>query len=115
VAGLGIVIAWSGYTLLIWGYAKWGQGKNPGTPQLSISDVALPSHRPAYLVAMNAYATASAGGTQSGATTKAPTTKTVKPVTPPGAPTDVGSKASPSGNATTATPGLKGGFTVGGG
>ena len=50
MAGLGLILTWSGYLLLAWGVSKVKAGSG-GTP-LSLSDCALPSHRAAYIAAM---------------------------------------------------------------
>lgn len=60
MAGLGLVLTWSGYMLAVWGYSKIKSAYTGNG--LSIADLALPSHRVAYLNAMTAY---QAGGTTS--------------------------------------------------
>src|SRR5580692_549793 len=55
MAGLGLILSWSGYMLAVWGVSKMKAG-NGGTP-LSISDIVLPSHRAAYIAAMSPTAT----------------------------------------------------------
>lgn len=62
MAPVGLILAWGGYTLLIFGYTKWRWSSDPTAKQLSISDLALPSHRTTYINALAAY---TAGGTTS--------------------------------------------------
>jgi hypothetical protein len=59
----GIGIIWFGYTVSVYGYSMFMVGRSQNiAPSLSISDLVLPSHLPAYQAAMGAYA---AGGTTS--------------------------------------------------
>jgi len=51
---LGILILWSGYLLGITGFAKIRSARG-GAPALTLSDIALPSHRATYLAAAMAW------------------------------------------------------------
>jgi hypothetical protein len=62
VAPLGLIIAWGGYLFGAYGLALWKWSSDPSATKLTISDLALPSHRAAYIAAMTSYA---AGGTTS--------------------------------------------------
>lgn len=57
MASLGIVILWSGYTLGIFGLSRIKSAYG-SVPNLTISDLALPSHRATYLAAVKAWSTA---------------------------------------------------------
>ena len=76
MATLGILLLWAGYTTGVFGFAKI-KAAYGASPSLSISDLALPSHRTTYLTAATAWttssgtaatSTASGSGTGSGAT-----------------------------------------------
>jgi hypothetical protein len=54
MATLGLVILWSGYMVGVFGYSKIKAATN-GSPKLSVSDLALPSHRSVYLTAAAAW------------------------------------------------------------
>jgi len=49
VGALGVVVTWAGYALFVLGFSKVKSARS-GT-RLSLSDVALPSHRAAYMAA----------------------------------------------------------------
>jgi hypothetical protein len=51
MAGLGIILTWSGYLLAVWGYSKIRSAYNP-QGALSLPDCALPSRRATYIAAM---------------------------------------------------------------
>lgn len=59
MASLGLLLLWSGYTFGIFGWAKIRTAG--GAPKLSFSDVALPSHRAAYLTAVQSSLTGAGG------------------------------------------------------
>ena len=103
MATLGIVLLWGGYTIGVFGFAKIKSAYGL-SPSLSISDLALPSHRATYLAAATSWgnqvstpgagstpATGGAagigapGGTQSGPTAApVPGQTIVTPTTPGG-------------------------------
>ena len=94
MAPLGFFVLWAGYTLGIFGFSKiksaYGQ-----SPSLSLSDLALPSHRSTFMAAASAWTGAS---TPPGTSSLVPTTPPVK-----------------LGNPNTSTPGASigiGGVTV---
>lgn len=47
---LGLFMMWAGYTLGIWGFSKYKTARAPAFKS-SLSDLVLPSHRQAYLLA----------------------------------------------------------------
>jgi len=68
MATLGIVLLWGGYTIGIFGFAKIKSAYGL-SPTLSVSDLALPSHRNTYLAAAQAWgsgSTAAASSTGTG-------------------------------------------------
>jgi hypothetical protein len=76
MATLGLLILWSGYTVGMFGFAKIKSAYG-AAPTLSISDLALPSHRGTYMAAAAAWGSgtptaASAGTTPTGSGASAP-------------------------------------------
>jgi hypothetical protein len=67
---LGFVMIWAGYTFGIFGFAKIQTAL--GSPKLSLSDVALPSHRAIYLAAAATWGTNGGGVPGSAAVSGAP-------------------------------------------
>jgi hypothetical protein len=67
---LGVVLIWAGYTFGIFGFAKIQTAL--GSPKLSLSDVALPSHRATYLAAAATWGTNGGGVPGSAAVSGAP-------------------------------------------
>ena len=64
---LGILILWSGYLLGVAGFAQIKSARGT-VPKLSISDLALPSHRGTYLSAAILWSNSGAQGVPAGAT-----------------------------------------------
>ena len=54
MATLGILLLWAGYTTGVFGFAKIKSAYG-ASPALSVSDLALPSHRNTYLAAAQAW------------------------------------------------------------
>jgi len=81
MGSLGMVVAWSGYLLLVFGYSRVKSAYTGNG--LSIADLALPSHRPAYMTAMKGYASsnpeAAAVGQKETAAQTAGTSTAAKP------------------------------------
>lgn len=67
---LGFVMIWAGYTFGIFGFAKIQTAL--GSPKLTLSDVALPSHRATYLAAAQTWGTNGGGVPGSVAVSGAP-------------------------------------------
>jgi hypothetical protein len=51
VAPLGLIIAWGGYAVLVFGFATFREASSAAV-KLTFSDCVLPSHRGTYLTAM---------------------------------------------------------------
>jgi hypothetical protein len=64
---LGILILWSGYLVGIFGFQKISSARGT-VPGLTISDLALPSHRATYLSTAALWSNAGAQGVPAGAT-----------------------------------------------
>jgi len=79
MATLGIVLLWGGYTIGVFGFAKIKSAYGL-SPSLSVSDLALPSHRNTYLAAATAWGT---GSTAAASSTAAPSTGTAVPAGAP--------------------------------
>jgi hypothetical protein len=77
MATLGIVLLWGGYTIGVFGFAKIKSAYGL-SPSLSVSDLALPSHRATYLAAATTW-----GGSSSSSSTAAPSTGTAVPAGAP--------------------------------
>ena len=72
MATLGLILIWSGYTFGIFGYSKIKSAYGT-SPALSLSDLALPSHRLTYIAAWSPASSSSSaagarGNTGSGTT-----------------------------------------------
>jgi hypothetical protein len=67
MATLGLVLLWFGYTSVIGGLAKIKSAYG-NSPALTISDLALPSHRGTYIAAVSAWGTGSTGAASPGST-----------------------------------------------
>ena len=67
MGAVGIVVAWAGYSLFVWGYSKV-KGAYGFAPSLTFSDIVLPSHRSTYLAAAQAWPQASTGNAGQGTT-----------------------------------------------
>ena len=68
MGAVGIVVAWAGYSLFIWGFSKVKSAYGTKSA-LTFSDVVLPSHRSTYVAA----ATQWAGGTGTTGSSQGPT------------------------------------------
>lgn len=104
MATLGIVFLWFGYTAAIGGLAKI-KAAYGAAPALSLSDLALPTHRATYLAAVQAWSTGSASSASDGSTSTGSGSTTTATATATGSSTGPAKGIAPGlGQAVTAPP-----------